>query len=239
MVRPRLRERLDLAAGATLILVSAPAGFGKTTLVAEWLGSPRETTRKVAWLSLDPGDNDPQRFFAYLIGALRPVAEVASSARELDANRPSISAVLTTLLNELAASATEIVLVLDDYHVIDDSEIERGVAFLLEHLPSQVQIIVTTRADPALPLAGMRARGTLVEVRAADLRFTRDEAATYLSTSIGAPLAASDAELGPGSRTAPSGGSGSVGAPGRGTRSRSRRAAGAAGRPRGTGPASR
>jgi ATP/maltotriose-dependent transcriptional regulator MalT len=196
--RPRLSERLDRGTASKLVLVSAPAGFGKTTLLSEWLAArPAGLAgeRLAAWLSLDRGDNDPASFWAYVIAALRTVASgVGDSALALlDAPQPPpIETVLTTLLNDLGAVAGEIVLVLDDYHVIDAPEVQDGMAFLLDHLPPQLHVVIASRADPALPLARMRARGELAEIRAAELRFTPDEAAAYLNEMMGLNLTARD-----------------------------------------------
>jgi LuxR family maltose regulon positive regulatory protein len=180
------------------MLVSAPAGFGKTTLLTEWLTArpaAPAAQRLVAWLSLDRGDSDPASFWAYVIAALRTVAPgVGESAlAQLHAlQRPPIETVLTALLNDLAAIAADIVLVLDDYHVIDAREVQDGMAFLLGHLPPRLQVVIASRADPALPLARLRARGELAEIRAADLRFTPDEAAAYFNEMMGLQLAVQD-----------------------------------------------
>jgi len=198
VLRPRLSERLDQGTASKLVLVSAPAGFGKTTLLAEWLAArpgALADKRLEAWLSLDRGDNDPPSFWAYVIAALRTVASgVGESALALlDAPQPPpIETVLTTLLNDLGAAAGEIVLVLDDYHVIDAREVQDGMAFLLDHLPPWLHVVIASRADPALPLARMRARGELAEIRAAELRFTADEAAAYLNEMMGLRLTARD-----------------------------------------------
>ena len=196
--RPRLGERLDRGAASKLVLVSAPAGFGKTTLLAEWLAAgpaaPADE-RLAAWLSLDRGDNDPASFWAYVIAALRTVASgVGETALALlgEPQPPPIETVLTTLLNDLGAVAREIVLVLDDYHVIDVREVQGGMAFLLDHLPPGLHLVIASRADPALPLARLRARGELSEIRAAQLRFTADEAAAYLNEMMGLQLTARD-----------------------------------------------
>jgi LuxR family maltose regulon positive regulatory protein len=180
------------------MLVSAPAGFGKTTLLTEWLAArPAAPTsqRSVAWLSLDTGDNDPASFWTYLIAALQTVApEVGASAITLlrEPQPLPIRTVLTTLLNDLGAIASDLVLVLDDYHVIDAREVQDGMEFLLDHLPPQLHLVIASRADPALPLARLRGRGELVEIRAADLRFTPDEAAGYLHEVMGLVLTARD-----------------------------------------------
>jgi LuxR family maltose regulon positive regulatory protein len=194
--RPRLSERMDRGATSRLMLVSAPAGFGKTTLLAEWLAAgPAAPTdeRSAAWLSLDRGDNHP--FWTYVIAALRTVAPGvgASALALLDAAQPPpIETVLTTLVNDLGAVANDIVLVLDDYHVIVAREVQEGMAFLLDHLPARLHLVIAGRADPALPLARLRVRGELVEIRAADLRFTPDEAAAYLNGVMGLALTAQD-----------------------------------------------
>ncbi len=196
--RPRLSERLDRGTASKLVLVSAPAGFGKTTLLSEWLAARPAAPageRLAAWLSLDRGDNDPASFWAYVIAALRMVAPgIGESALALlQAPRPpAVEAVLTALLNDLAAIAGEIVLVLDDYHVIESPAVQDGMAFLLGHLPAGLHVVIASRADPALPLARLRARGELAEIRAAQLRFTADEAAAYLTEMMGLQLTARD-----------------------------------------------
>ncbi len=193
--RPRLTERLERGIESKLTLISAPAGFGKTTLLAEWLAAAPAGGRPVAWLSLDPGDNQPASFWAYLITALQTAAPGAGAdALSLlqGPQPPPIETILATLLNELGAVPGDIVLVLNDYHVVDAPDVHDGMAFLLEHLPPLLHLVITTRADPALPLARLRARGELVEIRAADLRFTPDEAAAYLNESMGLDLDAPD-----------------------------------------------
>ena len=196
--RPRLSERLDRGTASKLTLVSAPAGFGKTTLLTEWLAAgpaaPADE-RLAAWLSLDRADNDPASFWTYVIAALRTVASgVGESALTLlqAPQPPPIETVLTALLNDLGATAGDIVLVLDDYHVIDASDVQDGMAFLLDHLPPWLHVVIASRADPALPLARWRARGELAEIRAAELRFTPDEAAAYLNEMMGLQLTAQD-----------------------------------------------
>jgi LuxR family maltose regulon positive regulatory protein len=198
VLRGRLSERLDRGTASKLVLVSAPAGFGKTTLLTEWLATRPAALadeRLAAWVSLDRGDNEPAAFWAYVIAALRTVASgIGENALALlDAPQPPpIETVLTTLLNDLSAVAGEIVLVLDDYHVIDAREVQDGMAFLLDHLPPRLHVVIASRADPALPLARMRARGELAEIRAAELRFTADEAAAYLTEMMGLQLTARD-----------------------------------------------
>src|SRR5664279_524654 len=190
VTRPRLRERLCRGAESRLTLVSAPAGFGKTTLLAEWLGETPEGGRCVAWLSLDPADSEPASFWTYVVTALHnAVPGVGMSALELISSSPlPTELVLTTVLNELAAAPEDVWLVLDDFHLVDSHDVRDGVAFLLEHLPPHVHVVISTRADPDLPLPRWRVRGELVEIRAADLRFTADEAATYLNEAVGLDL---------------------------------------------------
>ena len=195
VARAQLTEQLDRGAGSKLTLISAPAGFGKTTLLAEWLASSRSAERSIAWLSLDDADNEPATFWSYLITALQSAASgIGANALSLLAavQPPPIATVLATVLNELATVPQDVVLVLDDYHAVDAPEIQAGMTFLLEHLPSQAHLVIATRADPALPLARMRARGELVEIRAADLRFTPDAANAYLNEVMGLDLGASD-----------------------------------------------
>ena len=196
--RPRLSQRLDRGTASRLTLVSAPAGFGKTTLLTEWLAAgpaaPADE-RRAAWLSLDRADNDPVSFWTYVIAALRTVAPgVGDGALTLlrAAQPPPIETVLTALLNDLGTTAGDIVLVLDDYHGIDASDVQHGMAFLLDHLPPWLHVVIASRADPALPLARWRARGELAEIRAAELRFTPDEAAAYLNEMMGLQLTAQD-----------------------------------------------
>lgn len=184
MRRERLTSRLGRGGQApSLTLVSAPAGFGKTTLLAEWLAGSSRT----AWVSLDAGDNDPGVFWAYVVAALQTV-EPAISALSPASVEPS----LASLLNELDALDDEVVLVLDDYHAIESVPIHEQLAFLLEHLPPNVHLVIGSRADPPLPLPRLRARGELRELRAADLRFTTDEAVAYFNETMGLNLAVED-----------------------------------------------
>jgi LuxR family maltose regulon positive regulatory protein len=178
--RPHLAARFEavITQRQRLLLVAAPAGFGKTTMIAEWLRSTGNYA--VAWLALDDADNQLNLFLAYLIAALETVyprvgAEAWAMLRGRVAQPPT-EAILTSLINALAKHTDEIIVTLDDYHTISLQAIHEALAFLLEHMPPHLHIIITTRADPPLPLARLRARGQLSEVRAADLRFTRDEA---------------------------------------------------------------
>lgn len=194
VVRQRLLQRLEAGQQRTLTLVSAPAGFGKTTLVRAWLGS---SGRPAAWLSLDEGDNDPVRFLAYLVAALQTVAPAVGASLPGGAGAhgpqpPPSEAILTMLINDISAVSDPFVLVLDDYHRVDAEPIDRALTFLIEHLPPQLHLIITTRQDPALPLARLRARGQMTELRASDLRFTPDEAAEYLNQVMGLDLSAAD-----------------------------------------------
>jgi LuxR family transcriptional regulator, maltose regulon positive regulatory protein len=194
VARPRLSERLSRGAESALTLLSAPAGFGKTTLLTEWLADAPADGRSAAWLSLDQRDNDPAVFWTYLIAALQTAAPGVGTGAlvQLQSPQAPIEAVLATLLNDLGAVSDGVVLVLDDYHVIDARDIHEGMAFILEHLPPQFHLVIAGRADPALPLSRLRGRGELVEIRAADLRFTPDEAATYLNGVMGLVLRAED-----------------------------------------------
>src|SRR3954451_6817958 len=194
VARPRLNERLSRGDEAALTLVSAPAGFGKTTVLTEWLAAAPGETPSVAWLSLDARDNDPALFWSYLVAALQTVVpDVGAGALALlQSPQSADEAVLATLVNDLAAVPGDVVLVLDDYHVISSLEIQDGMTFLLEHLPQHVHLVIAGRADPPLPLARLRGRGELVELRAADLRFTPEEAAAYLTEVMGVALTAAD-----------------------------------------------
>ncbi len=188
--RHRLISRLDegLRRGRQLALVSAAAGFGKTTLVGEWASG---CGRAVAWLSLDEADGDLPRFLLYLAAALQEVEPgcCADAMAALQSPQPpSAEAILGGLINEIDGFSEDFVLVLDDYHAVDSAEVDQALAFLLEHLPSRLHLVVVTREDPALPLARLRARDQLTELRAADLRFTPGEAAEFLKRSMGLEL---------------------------------------------------
>ena len=194
--RPRLDQLLE-SRRTRLTLVSAPAGFGKTTLLTAWLADAGsgadDRARRTAWVSLDSGDTGAAAFWSYVLTALEraaPGAGVAGLAL-LDAGQP-IEAVLAAVLNELSVLPDDVDLVLDDYHLAESPEIQPGMAFLLERLPPQVRLVIGTRADPVLPLARLRARGELTEVRAADLRFTHDETTAYLIDAAGLELDARD-----------------------------------------------
>jgi LuxR family transcriptional regulator, maltose regulon positive regulatory protein len=197
VARPRLSERLRQGTESALTLVSAPAGFGKSTLLTQWLATALGEGRSAAWLSLDRRDNEPALFWTYLVAALKTASAAADGFGDgaLALLRPPqapIEEFLTALLNDLHALSNDVVLVLDDYHVIDARDVHDGIAFLLEHLPPQIHLVIAGRADPAFPLARMRARGRLAEIRAADLRFTPGEAAAYLNEVAGLGLGTPD-----------------------------------------------
>ena len=186
--RPRLTERLGPGPCPRLVLVSAPAGFGKTTVLCQWLADAKEDI-SVAWLSLDEADNDPRRFLEHVVAALQVVGRLPEAA-ELVADGAELpaKAVLTTVVNDLDLQPGRSLLVLDDYHVIEAPEVHRAVTFLVDHLPPQAGLTIATRADPPLPLSRLRARGELVELRASDLRFTPDEAGAFLANVMGLDL---------------------------------------------------
>ena len=192
--RPRLSSQLDGSLDAALTLVSAPAGFGKTTLLSEWSSRSPLSGRSTAWVSLDERDNDPASFWAYVVAALQTVAPDLGAAAMplLQSPQAPAHAGLEQLLNDLQAHGQDLQLVLDDYHVIHDTTVHEGLALLLDHLPAHVHVILGTRVDPPLQLARLRARGQLVEVRAADLRFTSQEAADYLQGPMGLSLTEQD-----------------------------------------------
>ncbi len=192
--RPRLIEQLNagLSSGCKLSLISAPAGFGKTTLVSEWIAS---CGRPVAWLSLDEGDDDPVRFVSYLVATLRTIK--AGIGEGLVAvlqspQPPTTESILTSLINEITTIPDNFIFVLDDYHVIDSKQVDNALTFLIDHLPPQMHLVIATRADPKLPLSRLRVRNQLTELRAADLRFTPAEAAGFLNQVMGLDLSADD-----------------------------------------------
>ncbi len=201
-------------AGHRLTLISAPAGFGKTTLVSEWIAERMKDEGgrmkaeenlhpsslslhplKVAWLSLDAGDNDPARFLTYLVAALQTISAGIGAgvlAALASPQPPAAEPLLTVLLNELAALRGEFILVLDDYHLVDARSVDEALTFLIEHQPSQMRLVIATREDPQIPLARLRARGQMTELRAADLRFTPAEAAEFLNRVMGLNLSAAE-----------------------------------------------
>jgi LuxR family maltose regulon positive regulatory protein len=189
VVRKRLLEALEAAGEAELTLLCTPPGFGKTSLVAEWA---RQSTRAVAWLSLDRSDNDPIRFWRYVVATLDTTCPglAAQVASLLSATSLPVTLLVGTLVNALSAQSEQTVLVLDDYHLIDATPIHEAMAQLLERLPVQLRVVITSRSDPPLPVARLRARGKLAELRAADLRFTTDEASALVKQLANADLEA-------------------------------------------------
>ncbi|MFO7625498.1 MAG: hypothetical protein R6V73_14220, partial [Anaerolineales bacterium] len=190
--RPRLIERLNEGLHRKLTIISAPVGYGKTTMLSEWIP---QSERCVTWVSLDDGDNDPVRFWEYFIAALQMLdAKIGRKALALMRTPllPPIEAILTTLLNEIAAFPDNFALVLDDYHVMDAKPVDKALTFLLEHLPPQMHLVIASREDPNLPLARLRARDQLTELRAADLRFTTAEAAEFLNQVMGVDISADE-----------------------------------------------
>ncbi len=201
--RPRLVHRLDegLRMDRRLTLVSAPAGYGKTTLLSAWASErvgPSGGERSVAWLSLDAEDSDPVRFWTYLVAALQQV-EPEIGQGLTDALRspqgPPFEAFLTPLINQIAGLPHGLLLVLDDYHLITHAAIHEGLVFLLDHLPNTIHLIIASRADPPLPLARLRGRRELTELRQADLQFTLDEAAAFLKRVVGVDLSSEEVAM--------------------------------------------
>src|SRR6266581_4973 len=192
VLRPGLVERLNEGLQRKLTLISPPAGFGKTALVSTWLA---RSDRQVAWLSLDEGDNDPTRFLIYLVAAVRTIApgigETVLGVLQSPQPAPTES-FLIALLNQIASTGQDFVLVIDDYHVIDATPVDSALTFLLEHLPPHIRVVIATREDPQLPLARLRGGGQLSELRVADLRFTPSEAAGFLNQAMGLNLSAED-----------------------------------------------
>ncbi|HET6919019.1 MAG TPA: AAA family ATPase, partial [Jiangellaceae bacterium] len=202
VARPRVAGRLDttLEPGHRLTLVSAPAGFGKTTLLGDWLTDldQRQPDARVGWLSLDDGDNDLTRFMAHLVAALQG-AQLDVDAAVLESLSTASADALTTLVNDVTRAGEQEpgkqwVVVLDDYHVIEASDVHEAVTFLLDHLPDHLHLVMATRADPPLPVARLRGRGQLTEVRAADLRFTPSEAREFLNQVMGLELTEADVD---------------------------------------------
>ncbi len=204
--RQHLIERLNqgLQLGHKLTLISASAGFGKTTLVSEWVAG---NERPAAWLSLDEGDNDPARFLAYLVTALQTLAQSGSTSLSgvegITANigegvlavlqspqPPPTESILTVLLNEITTIPDNFVLVLDDYHVIESQKVDEALTFFLDHLPPQVHLVIASRIDPSIPLSRLRAGGKMTEIREDDLRFSLDEVNTFLDKVMGLNLSA-------------------------------------------------
>ncbi|HET7476732.1 MAG TPA: LuxR C-terminal-related transcriptional regulator [Dermatophilaceae bacterium] len=197
VLRPRLADLLLRGSHGPVTLVSAPAGFGKTTLLASWFATPPSTPdddHLVAWVSLDEGDRDATSFWTYVLLALdRAVPGSGAGALTLlQSGQATVEAVLAGVVNELSVHSGEVAVVLDDYHLAEGVEVAAGMAFLVDHLPPQLRLVIGTRADPALPLSRLRARGELVEIRASDLRFTREEVSSYLNDLNGLDLTSTD-----------------------------------------------
>ena len=192
--RPRLVERIREGAERKLTLVLSPAGFGKTTLLAEWLGR-RGDKSAVGWISLDPSENEPPLFWAYVLGALQrvhPAAGTRALSLLQSPQSPPTESVLTVLINEINEIDSDFVLILDDYHVIDSAAVHGALTFLLDHLPPRMHVVIASRSEPPLALSRLRARGELTELRPSDMRFTLDEASAFLNQVMALDLSASD-----------------------------------------------
>ncbi|MBA2682500.1 MAG: hypothetical protein H0U76_29420 [Ktedonobacteraceae bacterium] len=192
VARPHLLARLGAGlAHSMLTLISAPPGFGKTTLLVEWLASIQDSCSdapQVAWFSLDEGDNDPSRFWRYVIAACQNVQEsIGTTALTLlhSPDRRALESVVTLLINDIARLSLQCILILEDYHLIDSEQVHKSVFFLLEHLPANLHVVIATRSDPPFPIGRFRARNVLTEVRAATLRFSSAETAAFLNDIAG------------------------------------------------------
>ncbi len=195
--RPHLLERLNDGLNDKLILISAPAGFGKTTITANWIGGelPDDYGGRVAWFGLDENDNDLARFFAYFIAALQNVEPGIGDellAVLSDSQNLQVDILLTSLVNEITSVGKKFILVFEDYHLISSIDIHNAVQFIIEHQPPDLLLVITSRDEPFLPLSRLRARGQMVDVRAGDLRFSREEAAQYLNQIMGLELSDED-----------------------------------------------
>lgn len=194
--RRRLVEKVAQGLQSSLLLISAPAGYGKTTLISEWRAS-KGRDHLTAWLSLDNDDNDPRRFLTYFVAALAILRDgFGETTLSLLQSVPPfpIPVILTTLINELGEIAESIALILDDYHAINNPAVHEAVTYLLDHLPSPMHLVILTRADPPLPLSRLRARNQLVEIRLVDLRFTVEETTAFLNQVMGLRLSNSQVE---------------------------------------------
>ena len=179
--RPHLIKKLNSGQEGKLTLVSAPAGFGKSTLISSWI---HQLDQPAAWISLDHGDNNPSRFLEYFTIALQKIeAEIGEGILSAlqSSHPPKTDVPLTSLLNEIAEMTQPFVIVLDDYHVVTEPIIQEVLNFILENQPPKMHIVISSRADPSWPLARLRARDELTEIRTRDLRFTTDEAASFLN----------------------------------------------------------
>lgn len=214
VARPQLLERLDTGLQGVLTLVSAPAGFGKTTLVSTWLSqrvreegsadgydkftSSSPAPSNVAWFSLDDGDDDPVRFLTYLVATVQKISpHIGHTVQGIlqDPQLPSPDLVVTLLINDITTAETPFVLVLDDYHVITSPLIHQGLVYLVDHMPSQMHLVITSRSEPPLPLSRLRARGLLTEIGIEDLRFSGTETAVFLNRTMGLGLSPEDVTI--------------------------------------------
>jgi LuxR family maltose regulon positive regulatory protein len=196
--RPRLTARLHEGLHHKMLLLSAPAGSGKTTALSEWVEAEHDHQAAIAWISLDHGDNDLLRFLTYFIAALQTVqAGVGGVALALleSAQPLALESVLTTLINELTGVPNDLAVVLDDAHVLTAPDVQRALAFLLDHLPPHIHLIVASRTEPPLGLARLRARNQVLELHASDLRFTSEETAAFFKQIMGVNLALEDIEM--------------------------------------------
>ena len=190
VIRPRLIARLNdgLARDSKLALISAPVGYGKSTLASSWLAT---TECPVAWLSLDPEDNEPRRFWTYFVAAIQTIyPKLGQATRALlnSTQMPSNEGLLSSLINQITSVPNKFILVIDDFHLLEDTSIHQGINFLLDHLPSKIHLVITTREDPPIPLPQMRAKGEMLELRANDLRFSIEESAEFLNQKMGLTL---------------------------------------------------
>lgn len=193
--RPRLRRLLDRAWDTRLTILSAPAGFGKTTLLAEWLARSSQKDRAVAWLSLDQSDSEPAIFWPHVVAAIQRALGGAGIFPDLPGAATPDDSFIAILINQLVSIETPIVLVLDDFHLLDHTDIHAKLGSLVDHLPDHVHLVLGTRADPPLPLPRLRVRGELVELRASDLRMNAEETAAYLNDIMGLALSAADTAI--------------------------------------------
>jgi LuxR family transcriptional regulator, maltose regulon positive regulatory protein len=197
VARPRLVDFLisESFADRKLTLICAPAGFGKTTLLSQWVSRVRaaDPEVRVAWLSLDEGDDDPTRFLAHLVAAMHDAdADIGSGAKALleGTQAPAAEPVLVALINDVAQLGTPFLVVLDDYHAIETRPVHDAIAFLLDHSPRHLHLAVASRSDPPLPLSRLRGRDQMTELRAAELRFSAEEAGAFLNQCMGLSLSA-------------------------------------------------
>src|SRR6266567_1887288 len=198
VARQRLLSRLDNGLERSLTLISAPAGFGKSTLLSAWITSLKDakpTSYSLAWLALDEGDNDPIRFWRYIITACQDIhTAIGASALALlhGPDMPSLESIITILINDIVACSLQSILIIEDYHLIVSPQIHKSLAFLLDHVPANMHVVLATRHDPPLPLARLRARNAMLELRAIDLRFSLAETQDFLNHVSGLHLPSED-----------------------------------------------